>query len=80
MQSAVLTNALATSALAVAGIFATIAGALGRNTGGRIVIVVALIFGIAFLIFTAFTTSIYLRGKPEQMVPPSLRNRPDSVI
>jgi hypothetical protein len=59
---------------------AAIAGALGRNTGGRIVIVLALIFGIGFLVFTVFTTSIYLRGKPKRMVPPSLRNRPDSVI
>jgi ribosomal protein L28 len=66
---------VAAACLAVAGILAVIAEAIGKSTAGRIVLVFSTLAGVAFLVFVGFTVSIYQRNQPKKLIPPSLRNR-----
>ena len=75
VAAACLANAISIGSLAVAGILAVIAEAIGKSTAGRIVLVFSTLAGVAFLVFVGFTVSIYQRNQPKKLIPPSLRNR-----
>ena len=75
IAAACLANAISIAALTLAGVLIVIAGAIGRSTLGRIAAVASALSGVAFLLFVAFSISIYLQNRPKRLIPPSLRNR-----
>lgn len=75
LSAASLSNAISINSLALSGILALVADEIGRSTTARVILVASALAGISFVLFVALTASIYLRGRPKKLIPPSLRNR-----
>ncbi len=75
MYAATPAVAIAITSMAAGGILAGLAGAVGRSTLGRAILVVGTCGFVAFLVFTVIGVSIYLTNKPSRFVPPALRHR-----
>ena len=73
IAAASLATAISIDSLALFGVLALIAGAIGRSTDARILLVLSALAGMAFLVFIGIAGSIYYRERPQKLIPPPFR-------